>query len=91
MTRLADFMTARLGVTWTEERDKFGVSSFEITHSSSLNEMVWLLPKARYAGLPVSKDGSVTVSDQGADWAVRAGNTRRASFLALNQPMRFES
>ncbi len=88
MTRLADFMTARLGVTWTEERDKFGVSSFEITHSSSLNEMVWLLPKARYAGLPVSKDGSVTVSDQGADWAVRAGNTRRASFTALSPPMR---
>ena len=89
MTRLADFMTARLGVTWTEERDKYGVSSFEITHSGSLNEMVWLLPKARYAGLPTSKDGSVTVSDQGANWAVRAGNTRRASFTALSQPMRY--
>jgi hypothetical protein len=88
MTRLADFMTARLGVTWTEQRDKDGMSSFEVTHSSSLNEMVWLLPKARYPGLPTSKDGSVTVSDQGAAWAVRAGNTSRASFTALNQPMR---
>jgi hypothetical protein len=88
MTRLADFMTARLGVTWTERRDKYGVSSFEVTHSSSLNEMVWMLPKARYAGLPTSKDGSVTVSDQGSDWAVRTGNTRRASFTALSQPMR---
>ena len=88
MTRLADFMTARLGVTWTEQRDKYGVSSFEVTNSSSLNEMVWMLPKARYADLPTSQDGSVTVSDQGADWAVRAGNTHRASFTALNQPMR---
>lgn len=87
MTRLADFMTTRLGVTWTEQRDKDDVSSFEVTHSSSLNEMVWMLPKARYAGVPTSKDGSVTVSDQGAAWAVRAGNTRRASFTALNQPM----
>lgn len=86
MTRLADFMTARHGVTWTEQRDQYGLSSFEVTHSSSLNEMVWLLPKARYAGLPISKDGSVTVYDQGADWAVRAGYTRRASFTALSQP-----
>ena len=88
MTRLADFMTARLGVTWTEQRDKYGVSRFEITHSGSLNEMVWMLPKARYAGLPVSKDGSVTVSDQGEHWCVRAGNTRRASFTALSRSMR---
>lgn len=84
MTRLADFMTARLGVRWTEQRDTTGLSSFEIVHSSSLDEMVWLLPKARYGDLPVSRDGSVTVSDQGAHWAVRAGNTRQASFTAMN-------
>ena len=84
MTRLADFMTARLGVTWTEQRDVGGLSRFEIVHPSSLDEMVWLLPKVRFADLPVSKDGSVTVSDQGAHWAVRAGNTHRASFTAMN-------
>ncbi len=84
MTRLADFMTTRLAVTWTEQRDAGGLSRFEIVHSSSLDEMVWLLPKVRYADLPVSKDGSVTVSDLGANWAVRAGNTRRASFTAMN-------
>ena len=84
MTRLGDFMTARRDVTWTEQRSRGGTSKFEISHSSSLNEMVWLLPKARYIDLPFSKDGSVTVSDQGANWAVRAGNTRRASFTAVN-------
>ena len=89
MTRLADFMTARRGVTWTEQRSRGGTSMFEIVHSSSLNEMVWLLPKSRYTDMPVSKDGSVTVSDQGANWAVRAGNTRRASFTAMNPVKRF--
>ena len=88
MTRLADFMTARRDVTWTEQRSRGGTSKFEISHSSSLNEMVWLLPKARYIALPFSKDGSVTVSDQGANWAVRAGNTRRASFTAVNPTVR---
>ncbi len=88
MTRLADFMTTRQGVTWTEQRGRGGTSKFEIAHSSSLDEMVWLLPKARYTVLPVSKDGSVTVSDQGAYWAVRAGNTRRASFTAVNPTVR---
>ena len=84
MTRLADFMTARRGVTWTEQRSRGGTSKFEIVHTSSLNEMVWLLPKTRYTDMPVSKDGSVTVSDQGANWVVRAGNTRHASFTAVN-------
>ena len=82
MTRLADFMTARRDVKWIEQRDANGVSRFGINHSSSLKEMVWLLPKSRYADLPVSADGSVTVSDRGAHWAVRAGNTRLASFTA---------
>ena len=83
MTRLADFMTARRGVTWTEQRNKGGMSTFEIAHSGSLAEMVWLLPKGRYTELPVSNDGSVTVTEQGAFWAIRAGNTRRASFTAM--------
>ena len=88
MTRLADFMTTRRGVTWTEQRSRGGTSRFEISHTSSLREMVWLLPKARYTALPVSEDGSVTVSDQGAYWAVRGGNTRRASFTAVNPTVR---
>ena len=84
MTRLADFMTSRRSVTWTEQRNQNGLSKFDIDHESSLKEMVWLLPKTRYTEPPVSKDGSVTVSDMGANWAVRAGNTRRASFTAVN-------
>ena len=82
MPRLADFMTTRQAVKWTERRDTAGVSEFEASHPSSLNEMVWLLPKTRYADLPVSMDGSATVSDRGTHWAVRAGNSHSAKFTA---------
>ena len=82
MTRLADFMTARMQVTWTEQRDASGLSSFAISHSSSLAEMVLLLPKARYADKPTSADGSTSIAEQGEHWAMRATNARRASFTA---------
>ena len=82
MPRLADFMTARQAVKWTEQRDGAGLAAFEASHPGSLNEMVWLLPKTRYAETPASPDGSVTVSDRGTHWAVRAGNTRSARFTA---------
>ena len=82
MTRLADFMTARENVEWTELLDQGGTSTFEIYHPNSLKEMVWLLPKTRYPEMPFSADGSVTSVDHGADWAVRAGNTSSARFTA---------
>ena len=82
MTRLADFMTTRQAVVWTEQRDAAGVSQFEASHPHSLEEMVWLLPKSRYAGQPVSTQGQVAVSDRGTHWAVKASNTRRAAFTA---------
>ena len=82
MTRLADFMTARENVEWTELLDQGGISTFEIHHPNSLKEMVWLLPKARYPEMPFSADGSVTLVDHGADWAVHAGNKSRARFTA---------
>ncbi|MBC7608761.1 MAG: hypothetical protein H7228_04155 [Polaromonas sp.] len=86
MTRLADFMTARALVQWTERLDATGMSNFEISHPSSLNEMVWLLPKTRYPDQPLSPDGSVRLLDRGQDWEVRAGNTRSARFTARSLP-----
>ena len=80
MTRLADFMTTRQAVVWRERRDAAGVSQFEVSHPQSLEEMVWMLPKSRYVGQPVSTDGQVSVSDRGTHWAVKARATRRAVF-----------
>ena len=82
MPRLADFMTTRQAVTWSERPGAAGISEFEASHPSSLAEMVWLLPKTRYADRPVSQDGSATVSDRGTHWAVRAGNRQSAKFTA---------
>ena len=82
MTRLADFMTVRQEVKWIEQRDPDGQIRFGIFHPVSLKEMVWLLPKKRYVQVPVSADGSVMVTDQGQYWAVRAGDTHRATFTA---------
>ena len=79
-----DFMTARQDVKWINQCDANGLYKFGINHLSSLKEMMWLLPKSRYAELPVIADGSVTVSDHGPHWPVRAGwgNTPLASFTA---------
>jgi len=82
MPRLADFMTTRMAVQWREQRGADGMSRFEVSHPGSLSEMAWLLPKARYAEMPRTDDGSVTISDGGADWVVRAGNAHRARFSA---------
>ncbi len=85
MTRLADFMTTRRLVQWTERRDAADVSSFKISHLSSLREMVWLLPKSSYPDRPTSDNASVTLTDRGTDWEVRGGNTRKARFTARSQ------
>ncbi len=75
-------MTARQDVKRIDQCDANGLSEFGINHSSSLKEMVWLLPKSRYADLPVIADGSVSVADQGPHRPVRAGwrNTPLADF-----------
>ncbi|WP_341909531.1 hypothetical protein [Polaromonas sp. YR568] len=82
MPRLADFMTTRMAVQWREQRVAGGLSQFEASHPGSLSEMVWRLPKARYADLPRTDDGSVTIADGGDHWIIRAGNTHRARFSA---------
>ena len=83
MTRIADFMTTRSAVQWTEQRSSTGMSMFELSHPSALNALVWLLPKSRYPDKPLSPDGSITVSERGAQRLVRPGsNTRQARFSA---------
>ena len=79
-----DFMTARQDVKWIDQCDANGLSEFGINHSSSLKEMVWLLPNSRYADLLVIADGSATGSDHVPHWAIRTGwgNTPLASFTA---------
>ena len=77
-------MTVRQDVKWIDQCDANGLSELGISHSSSLKEMMWLLPKSRFVNLPVIANGSVTVSDNGPHWPVRAGwdDTPLANFTA---------
>lgn len=80
MARLADFMTARSKVTWAETPLAGNVHQFTASHPSSLAEMVWMLPKDRYAR-PTKLVGAA-VSSGGAYWLVKASAVTSASFQA---------
>lgn len=79
MERLADFNNRRLQVTWSQSLDAgTGQTVFTASHPQSLKEMVWRLPKSRFANAPVIESGSATVDGTDARfWLVKAqGGTR---------------
>ena len=79
--RLADFMTQRRGVQWTEWRHKSGARHFKASHPVALREMVWILPKTACPLLPAIVTGAASVTDERAHWRVRRETARR-----LNSP-----
>lgn len=84
MPRLADFMKRRLAVSWQQSTDNAtGQTVFSASHPEGLQEMVWRLPRSRYAAVPVIVSGSGTVdtSDE-AFWLVRAGAGTELVFRA---------
>lgn len=85
MPRLADFMSTRLQVSWTQTvNPATGVTRFDASHPVNLKEMVWRLPKSRYASAPVVVAGTATVV--GSDpvyWLVKAVRGTSLSFTAL--------
>lgn len=74
-TRLSDFLTTRLKVSWSQTLDPVsGLTQFSVSHPSSLNEMAWRLPKSKYAQMPVIVSGVGSVSSQDSNyWLVKAG------------------
>ena len=80
MERLADFLTKRGQVVWSEAPLANGTRQFTATHPTSLSEMVWLLPKDRYLR-PTNLVG-VGVSDGGSYWVVKAQSVATLSFRA---------
>jgi len=73
-TRLADFMNTRLLVNWTQTVDASGATQFTVSHPTSLNEMVWRLPKSRYKTAPVVVSGNASIDATDANyWLVKAG------------------
>lgn len=85
MEQLADFMTTRSHVEWSETLLADGTSRLQAKHPNSLAGMVWRLPKARYAE-PTEVTGA-SVSDGGANWIVTAqAGTELSLRLALQAP-----
>lgn len=82
MPRLADFMSRRQQVAWTETILATGATRFDASHAVSLGEMVWRLPKDRYQR-PVIVTGAATVVNGGTVWLVKAGAVQRLRFRAL--------
>jgi hypothetical protein len=84
MPRLADFMAKRLSVTWSQTLDTVtGKTLFKAAHPVSLKELVWRLPKSRYASAPHIVSGKATVDGTDPDyWLVKAGAGTQLVFRA---------
>lgn len=83
MPRLADFMSARAQVTWSEQTDATnGATRFNAAHPLSLNEFTWRLPRSRYPQPPVVVSGNAAVdASQASHWLLRAGPGTQLSFV----------
>jgi hypothetical protein len=82
MPRLADFMTRRQQVAWTETLLATGATRFDASHPTGLGEMVWRLPKDRYLK-PVIVTGAATVVNGGTVWLVKAAAVKQLRFRAM--------
>lgn len=84
MPRLADFMTRRLSVSWTQTKDATtGLTMFAASHPVSLKEMVWRLPRSVYPNAPRIVSGRATVDASNAEfWLIKAGVGTQLVFSA---------
>jgi hypothetical protein len=62
------------------------VTRFTATHPSTLAEMVWMLPKARYLRPTLVTANSATISDGGTVWLVKGRAVTQARFQAVANP-----
>ena len=81
--RLADFMTQRRQVQWSEIQDTSGARHFKVSHPVSLREMVWILPKTAYPLSPKIVAGTASVTAEGSHWRVKAGDSATLEFTAM--------
>jgi hypothetical protein len=87
MPRLADFMTQRQQVAWTETILATGATRFDVSHPTGLGEMVWMLPKSRYAKPVIVTSGGAVVANGGTVWLVKATAVKQLRFRALPNPL----
>lgn len=81
MPMLADHLSQRLAVQWTQQVQANGRIRFDAAHPSSLASLVWRLPKTRYER-PTISSGTATVSDGGSHWLVKPSAGTSLRFVA---------
>ena len=83
MTELADFAQRRVETVWTTTPGVQGLTTFSASHPTSLANISWLLPKARFSK-PAARSGQLTVdSSDAVNWIVTVESGREASFNAI--------
>jgi len=85
MPQLADFMANRRQVQWTETLQPDRSITFTASHPTSLQRMVWRLPKARFQQ-PVISSTTATLAQNPNYWLVRARDVRTLSFTVAQLP-----
>jgi hypothetical protein len=86
MPRLANFMAQRQQVAWAETILATGATRFDASHPTGLGEMVWMLPKSRYAKPVVVTAGGAVVVNGGTVWLVKAAAVKQLRFRAQPNP-----
>ena len=81
MTQLADFAQRRVAATWTTSVASSGVITFSASHPSSLADMSWLLPKARYTQ-PALSSGKGQVESDSLNWIITANSGTSLKFTS---------
>ena len=81
MTQLADFSQRRIAATWSTSVATSGLITFSAGHPSSLTDMSWLLPRARYTQPAVTAGAGVVGSDS-LNWIVTANSGSSLKFTS---------
>jgi hypothetical protein len=84
MTQLAQFGERRLATQWSASSN-LGFSTFTATHPTSLADMTWLLPKARYAAPRITSGSGSVNSLDASDWVVTARSGTTLKFIAAER------
>ena len=82
MTQQARFLTRKNQTVWKVTSNGAKVSTFTASHATSLADLTWLIPRARFAK-PVVTSGSATVSTTDTtNWVVTAGAGKSLTLTA---------
>jgi hypothetical protein len=80
MSELADFSQRRVNTTVTTNASGSGTTTISAYNAAGLDDLTWLLPKARFSKPTVS--GSATVSGDSTNWIVIAEDGKNLTFSA---------